>query len=152
MLTEFKAVNPGYAARIEREITAQGVTPLFNVVIDHQAPGHLHLSMPIVPAVVQQYQVVHGGMVAMLADSASGLAGVSLLPAADGVLTIEFKINMLAPGRGQRMIARGEVIKFGRTVIVAKADVYCVDNGVKTHSAIMINTLLVARGIASRVR
>ena len=152
MQTEFKAVNPGYAARIEREITAQGVTPLFNVAIDHQAPGHLHLSMPIVPAVVQQYQVVHGGMVAMLADSASGLAGVSLLPAADGVLTIEFKINMLAPGRGQRMIARGEVIKFGRTVIVAKADVYCVDNGVETHSAIMINTLLVARGIASRVK
>ena len=102
MQTQFKAVNPGYAARIAHEINAQGVTPLFNVVVDHQAPGHLHLSMPIAPSAVQQYQVVHGGVVAMLADSASGLAGVSLLPAADGVLTIEFKINMLAPGRGDR--------------------------------------------------
>jgi uncharacterized protein (TIGR00369 family) len=148
----FTSANPAWAARIERELNAQGVTPLLDIVIDHQAPGRVTLSMPITPKVVQQYQVVHGGMVTVIADSASGLAGISLLPPEDGVLSIEFKINLLGPGRGERMIARGEVIKAGRTVIVAKADVYCVENGVETHTAILTNTLLVAKGIAARVK
>ena len=149
--TAFQSANPDHRARITREINAQGVTPLLDIVIDHQEPGRVTLSMPITSKVVQQYQVVHGGMVAVIADSASGLAAISLLPPEDGVLSIEFKINLLGPGRGERMIARGEVIKSGRTVIVSKADVYCVENGVETHTAILTNTLLVARGIAARV-
>lgn len=147
----FQSANPDYQARIIRELNAQGITPLLDVVIDHQEAGRVTLSMPITSKVVQQYQVVHGGMVAVIADSASGLAAISLLPPEDGVLSIEFKINLLGPGRGERMIARGEVIKVGRTVIVSKADVYCVENGVETHTAILTNTLLVARGIAARV-
>ena len=147
----FQSANPDHRARITRELNAQGVTPLLDIVIDHQEPGRVTLSMPITSKVVQQYQVVHGGMVAVIADSASGLAAISLLPPEDGVLSIEFKINLLGPGRGERMIARGEVIKSGRTVIVSKADVYCVENGVETHTAILTNTLLVARGIAARV-
>lgn len=148
----FISANPAWAARVAHELNAQGVTPLLDVVIDHQEPGRIQLSMPITPKIVQQYQVVHGGMVAVIADSASGLAGISLLPPEDGVLSIEFKINLLGPGRGQRMIARGEVLKAGRTVIISKADVYCVDNGVETHTAILTNTLLVAKGIAARVK
>ena len=147
----FQSANPDHRARITCELNAQGVTPLFDIVIEYQEPGRVTLSMPITSKVVQQYQVVHGGMVAVIADSASGLAAISLLPPEDGVLSIEFKINLLGPGRGERMIARGEVIKSGRTVMVSKADVYCVENGVETHTAILTNTLLVARGIAARV-
>ena len=150
--TIFQSANPDHRARITRELTAQGVKPLLDIVIDHQEAGRVTLSMPITSKVVQQYQVVHGGMVAVIADSASGLAAISLLPPEDGVLSIEFKINLLGPGRGERMIARGEVIKSGRTVIVSKADVYCVENGIETHTAILTNTLLVARGIAARVK
>ena len=146
------SINPDYAARVRRELAAQGVTPLLGIEIDDLAPGRVTLSMPITPAVVQQYQVVHGGMVAVIADSASGLAAISLLPATDGVLSIEFKINLLGPGRGEKMIARGTVIKAGRTVVVAQADVYCVENGVQTHTAVLVNTLLVAKGIAARVK
>ena len=149
--TIFQSANPDHRARITRELNAQGGTPLLDIVIDYQEPGRVTLSMPITSKVVQQYQVVHGGMVAVIADSASGLAAISLLPPEDGVLSIEFKINLLGPGRGERMIARGEVIKSGRTVMVSKADVYCVENGVETHTAILTNTLLVARGIAARV-
>ena len=148
----FKSANSDHQIRIARELNAQGVTPLFDIVIDHQEAGRVNLSMPITSKVVQQYQVVHGGMVAMIADSASGLAAISLLPPEDGVLSIEFKINLLGPGRGERIIARGEVIKAGRTVIVAQANVYCVENGVETHTAVLTNTLLVARGIAARVK
>ena len=150
--TIFQSANPDHRARITRELNAQGGTPLLDIVIDYQEPGRVTLSMPITSKVVQQYQVVHGGMVAVIADSASGLAAISLLPPEDGVLSIEFKINLLGPGRGERMIARGEVIKSGRTVIVSKADVYCVENGIETHTAILTNTLLVARGIAARVK
>ena len=150
--TIFQSANPDHRARIICELNAQGVTPLLDIVIDYQEPGRVTLSMPITSKVVQQYQVVHGGMVAVIADSASGLAAISLLPPEDGVLSIEFKINLLGPGRGERMIARGEVIKSGRTVIVSKADVYCVENGIETHTAILTNTLLVARGIAARVK
>ena len=148
----FQSANPDHRARITRELNAQGVKPLLDIVIDYQKAGRVTLSMPITSKVVQQYQVVHGGMVAVIADSASGLAAISLLPPEDGVLSIEFKINLLGPGRGERMIARGEVIKAGRTVIVSKADVYCVENGVETHTAILTNTLLVARGIAALVK
>ena len=147
-----QSAKPDYAVRVRRELSAQGVTALLGIDIDDLAPGRVTLSMPITPAVVQQYQVVHGGMVAVIADSASGLTAISLLPATDGVLSIEFKINLLGPGRGEKMIARGTVIKAGRTVIVAQADVYCVDNGVKTHTAVLVNTLLVAKGIAARVK
>lgn len=147
-----QSAKPDYAVRVRRELSAQGVTALLGIDIDDLAPGRVTLSMPITPAVVQQYQVVHGGMVAVIADSASGLAAISLLPATDGVLSIEFKINLLGPGRGEKMIARGTVIKAGRTVIVAQADVYCVDNGVKTLTAVLVNTLLVAKGIAARVK
>ena len=150
--TIFQSANPDHQARITRELNAQGVKPLLDIVIDYQEAGRVTLSMPITSKVVQQYQVVHGGMVAVIADSASGLAAISLLPPEDGVLSIEFKINLLGPGRGERMIARGEVIKSGRTVIVSKADVYCVENGIETHTAILTNTLLVARGIAARVK
>ena len=147
----FTSANPDHQTRVARELNAQGVTPLLDIVIDHQEAGRVNLSMPITSKVVQQYQVVHGGMVTVIADSASGLAAISLLPPEDGVLSIEFKINLLGPGRGERMIARGEVIKAGRTVIVAQAKVYCVENGIETHTAILTNTLLVAKGIASRV-
>ena len=145
------SANPAYAARVRHELDTQGVTSLLDIVIDRCEPGRVDLSMPISAKVVQQYQVVHGGMVAVIADSASGLAGISLLPPEDGVLSIEFKINLLGPGRGERMFARSEVIKAGRTVIISKADVYCVERGVETHTAILINTLLVARGLAHRV-
>ena len=152
MPSPLTSANPAFAARIRRELDAQGSTPLLDITLDRCEPGRIDLSMPITPKVVQQYLVVHGGMVAVIADSASGLAGISLLPPEDGVLSIEFKINLLGPGRGARMIARSEIIKAGRTVIISKADVYCVENGVETHTAILINTLLVARGIGARVK
>ena len=144
--------NPDFAARIRREFDGQGAMQLIDAALDEVAAGRVTLSMPITHRVRQQYEVIHGGMVAALADSASGLAAISLLPAQDGVLSIEFKINLLAPGRGERMIARGDVIKAGRTVIVARAEVYCVEAGIETHTATMINTLLVATGIAARVK
>ncbi len=149
--TPLASANPAWEARIRHELDVQGVTPLLDIVVDHCAPGRVDLSMPITSKVVQQYQVVQGGMVAVIADSASGLAGISLLAPEDGVLSIEFKINLLGPGRGERMIARGAVIKAGRTVIISKADVFCIEDGVETHTAILINTLLVAKGIAARV-
>jgi uncharacterized protein (TIGR00369 family) len=145
------AANPDWEKRIRHELSVQGVCREYGIAIDACAPGDIALSMPLTPTTMQQYKVVHGGIVAMLADTASGLAAISLLPAADGVLSIEFKINLLAPSRGERMRSRGRVVKLGRTVALAEADVYCVAAGVETHTARLTNTLLVARGIASRV-
>ena len=88
--------NPDFAARIRREFDGQGAMQLIDAALDEVAAGRVTLSMPITHRVRQQYAVIHGGMVAALADSASGLAAISLLPAPDGVLSIEFKINLLA--------------------------------------------------------
>lgn len=145
------SANPHWATRIRHELAVQGVTPAYEITIDECAPGRLTLSMPLKAAALQQYKVVHGGIVAMLADSASGLAVISLLPAEDGVLSIEFKINLLAPSRGERMIARAKVVKVGRTVTVSEADIFCIEGGVETHTARLVNTLIVARGLAARV-
>jgi uncharacterized protein (TIGR00369 family) len=145
-------VNPNFRERIAHEFATQGAMALIEARLTENEAGRVTLEMPITDRVRQQYGVIHGGMVTVLADSASGLAAIGLLPAEDGVLSIEFKTQLLAPGRGEKMIARGRVLKAGRTVVVAQADIFCVENGRETQTAMMINTLLVARGIASRVQ
>jgi len=100
--------------------------------------GRAEVSLPYRPEITQQKGYVHGGIIGMIADNACGYAAYSLMPASASLVTVEYKINILAPARGS-LVAKGEVIKAGRTLTVTRAEVYA-DDG--THVASMQQTLM----------
>ena len=100
--------------------------------------GKAEVSLPYRPEITQQKGFVHGGIIGMIADNACGYAAYSLMPASASLVTVEYKINILAPARGS-LVARGEVIKAGRTLTVTRAEVYAEDG---THVASMQQTLM----------
>ena len=100
--------------------------------------GASEISLPYREDLTQQKGFVHGGIIGMIADSAAGYAAYSLMPASASLVTVEYKMNILAPARGS-LLARGKVIKSGRTLTVARAEVYAEDG---THVASMQQTLM----------
>jgi len=101
-------------------------------------PGKADVSLPYRPELTQQKGYVHGGIIGMIADTACGYAAYSLMPATASLVTVEYKINILAPARSS-LVARGEVVKAGRTLTVTRAEVYAADG---THVATMQQTLM----------
>ena len=92
------------------------------------------------------FRSFHGGVVGMIADSAGGYAGFSLMPADATVLTVEYKINFMAPADGERLVARGRVTKPGRTLTVTQVDVVVVRGGTEHLCATMLQTLMTMAG------
>ena len=108
-------------------------------------PGAIEIQLPIRPILTQQHGFVHAGAIASIADSACGYAAASLSPADTGVLAVEFKINLMAPAAGDRLIARGRVIRAGRTLSVCQADVVAVSAGAEKAVAILTATIMTVR-------
>src|SRR6185503_9436046 len=100
--------------------------------------GASEIRLPFRADLTQQKGFVHGGIIGMIADSAAGYAAYSLMPQSASLVTVEYKMNILAPARGS-LVARGKVIKAGRTLTVARAEVYAEDG---THVASMQQTLM----------
>jgi uncharacterized protein (TIGR00369 family) len=94
----------------------------------------------------QQHGFVHGGVVGMIADSSAGYAAMTVVPANASVLTVEYKMNLVAPADGEKLIARGQVVRPGRTLIVTKAEVFAVKDGKETLCALMQQTIMVMHG------
>ena len=109
-------------------------------------PGLTEIHVPHWDGIEQQHGFVHGGVVGMIADSAGGYAAMTAVPAHASVLTVEYKMNMLAPADGEALIARGQVIKAGRTLIITKAEVFAVKNGKENLCALMQQTIMVMHG------
>jgi len=107
------------------------------------APGEVDLEMMYAASFCQQNGYLHAGATASLADSANGYAAFTLAPAGTDVLAVEFKINLLAPARGDRFIARGRVVRPGRTLTVCLADVVAVDGDRETPIATMLSTIII---------
>ncbi len=105
-------------------------------------PGYVEIALPYRDEITQQKGYVHGGVLGMIADTACGYSAFSLMPAGCSLVTVEYKINILAPARGA-LVARGQVIKAGRTLTVARAEVYAEDG---THLASMLQTLMMLAG------
>jgi uncharacterized protein (TIGR00369 family) len=104
--------------------------------------GAVEITAPILESSRQQHGFAHAGLTFSIGDSAAGYAALSTLPADHEVLTTEMKINLLAPGKGQRLVARGRVIKPGRRLIIVQSDIYALHHGVETHIALMTGTML----------
>jgi uncharacterized protein (TIGR00369 family) len=144
----FIAANPEFEARVRDSFARQAVMRLIGARVSVVEPGRCVVELAVRDDLTQQHGYVHGGVVGMIADSAGGYAAFSLMPADASVLTVEYKINMLAPAIGELLIATGEVLKPGRTLSVVRADVVAVRGDRRTRVATMQQTLMVMHGVS----
>lgn len=144
----FEPLDPDYEARVRASFSRQAFMATLGVGIEHLALGAVDLSLRHRPDLTQQHGYFHAGVTATIADSAAGYAALSLYPKGTGVLTTEFKINLLRPAEGQRLLARGRVIKPGRTLTVCRSDVYGERDGTETHVATVLLTMICLEGLA----
>jgi len=107
----------------------------------------MDISLPFREELTQQHGYFHAGTTATIADTAAGYAALSLYPSGTGVLTTEFKINLLNPAKGERLVARGRVIKPGRTLTVCSADVYATQGSDQIHVATAIMSMINIEGL-----
>ena len=131
-----------FAERIRASFGRQQAMALIGANLGRVAPGVVEIALPFRDDLTQQKGFVHGGIIGMIADSAAGYAAYSLMPADCTLVTAEYKINLLASATSS-LVARGEVVKAGRTLTVARAEVYAVDG---THIATMQQTLMMLAG------
>ena len=118
--------NPDFENRVRASFARQRAMELIGARLTRVEPGAVDIELPVRDDLGQQHGFVHGGVVGMIADSAGGYAAFTLMPADASVLTVEYKMNMLAPAEGDMLIARGEVLKAGRSLSVVRADVWAV--------------------------
>lgn len=143
-MTDFKAHDKHFARRVRESFSRQGVMDYLGAVLADVGAGRCEIHLPYHDGLSQQHGFFHGGIVGTIADSAAGYAGYSLMPADSSVLTVEYKMNLLAPADGELLIARGAVIKAGRNLVIAKADVGVVKAGREKPCATLLQTLMTA--------
>jgi uncharacterized protein (TIGR00369 family) len=119
-----KPLNPDFAADVASNFAQQPVMKLIGARLALVEPGVVEIELPFRADLTQQNGYIHAGVVTTIADSACGYAALSLMPAGSGVLSVEFKVNLLRPALGELFVARAEVIKAGRTLTVGRADVF----------------------------
>lgn len=142
----YEPKNPEYAQRVRASFDRQGAMALLGARLARVAPGECDIELPFKPELTQQHGYFHGGIIGTIADSAGGYAAFSLMPADSSVLTVEFKMNLLAPGDGDLLIARGRVVKAGRTLVVTQIDVFVSKSGRETLCATLLETLMTMHG------
>jgi uncharacterized protein (TIGR00369 family) len=145
-MTAFQPPDPGYAERVRASFGRQGIMTLLGARLAHVAPGEVRIELPFRADLSQQHGFFHAGVTSTIADSAGGYAGFTLFPADASVLTVEFKINLLAPAKGDRLVATGKVIKPGRTLTVCNLEVDVFDGERATPCAYGLQTLICLPG------
>jgi uncharacterized protein (TIGR00369 family) len=138
--------NSGFEVRIRASFARQGLMSTLGATLTKVCPGLVEIAMRPVPAISQQHGFVHAGAVSAIADSAAGYAALSLMPPDRGVLTTEFKINLVAPAVGDRLVARGKVIKAGRTLTLAQTEVFAETGGQEKLIALLTATMMAIEG------
>jgi uncharacterized protein (TIGR00369 family) len=136
------APDPHFASRIRESFGRQKAMALIGASLARVAAGEVDVALPYRADLTQQKGFIHGGILGMIADTACGYAAFSLMPAGGSLVTVEYKMNILKPGRGA-LVAHGKVIRSGRTLTVARAEVYA-DDG--SHVATMLQTLMALPG------
>jgi uncharacterized protein (TIGR00369 family) len=146
MVPEFKPADAGFETRVRDSFNRQPAMHLIGAVLTTIKPGLCEVEMLRKPDVTQQHGFVHGGIVGMIADSAAGYAAYSLFPADATVLTVEYKMNLMAPADGDRMLARAQVTRHGRTLTIVSFDVFAEKSGKMLHCATGLATMMCILG------
>ena len=115
--------DPHFAERVRASFALQHAMTLIRATIPLIEHGRTEIHLPHWQGIEQQHGFVHGGVVGMIADSAAGYAAMTMVSPTASVLTVEYKMNLVAPADGEQLIARGKVVRPGRTLIVTQAEV-----------------------------
>lgn len=140
--------DPDFAARVRASFARQGFMAHLGAEIARVAPGEVEIVLPIRPELTQQHGYAHAGAAWSIADSAAGYAAMSLMAPDEGVLTVEMKINLLAPADGERLRALGRVERAGRRLTVVRADVWVLKGGAERAAATALGTMMTMPGLA----
>lgn len=136
------ALDPVLVARIEASFGKQAFMTTLGARLVHVGPGEVEIALSVAAHLCQQHGFVHAGAVATIADSACGYAALTTMPLGAGILTAEFKINLLSPATGEELLAKGKVIKAGRTLTLAMAKVFAITQGKSKLCAMMTATCM----------
>jgi uncharacterized protein (TIGR00369 family) len=142
----FIPADPDFEARVRASFARQGAMKLIGAELAEVAPGYCAIALVPRLDIAQQHGYVHAGIVSTIVDSAGGYAGFTLFPRDSSVLTVEFKVNLIAPAQGDRLLAEGYVVKPGRTLVITRGEVHAERGGTRTLVALMQQTLIVLHG------
>ena len=135
--------NPAFADEIKQSFVKQTIMGLIGAELNRVEPGVIEITLPYRADLAQQHGYLHAGIVTTIADSACGYAAYSLMPPNSEVLSVEFKVNLLRPAKGQEFLASAEVVKSGKTLTVVRADVFGIDEeGKRELVATMLGTMI----------
>lgn len=130
------------AARVRESFARQGLMATLGATLGKVEPGVVEIAVTPTPAISQQHGFMHGGAVSAIADTAAGYAAVSLMAPGTAALTTELKINFMAPASGERIVARAEVVKAGRTLTVVQTNVFAETAGARKLIALLVATIM----------
>jgi uncharacterized protein (TIGR00369 family) len=142
-VSDFTPKDPRFAERVHESFGRQTLMSTIGAELRSVEPGRVEVTLTPGPALAQQHGFVHAGVIATIADTACGYAAFSLMPPGSDVLSVEFKLNLLNPAAGDRLIATGTVIRAGRTLSVCEAEV---------HAQTGTERFLVAKMLATMIR
>ena len=137
--------NPHFRQAVRDSFAAQQFMTTIGGRLTHVGAGEIEIRVPLRPDLTQQHGFLHAGVVASALDSACGYAAFSLMPEGAGVLSVEFKTNLLAPARGEELIARARVVRAGRTITVCQGEATMLRDGAQTPVATMLATMMTIR-------
>ena len=139
-----------FERRVRESFARQGLMKHLGAELLELTAGQVAIRVPFRTELTQQHNYFHAGVSGAIADSACGYAAYTLMPADSSVLTVEYKMNLLAPADGDELIARARVLRSGRTLKICAADVYVQKKGVEVHCATMLATIMCLQGKSDR--
>ncbi|WP_245943979.1 PaaI family thioesterase [Acuticoccus kandeliae] len=143
-------IDPAVRERVLASFARQGLMRHLGASVVAVAPGMVTIRMPFREELTQQHGYFHAGGTSAIADSAGGYAGLTMFPADSSVLTVEFKINLIAPAEGDHLEAVGRVVKAGRTLTICQLEVFGVKGETRTLVAVGQQTLICLAGRPDR--
>lgn len=138
--------DPDYEARVRESFARQTVMATLGASLTSVEPGRVSITLPYNAALAQQHGYLHAGVVSTILDSACGYAALSTAEPGTAVLAVEFKVNFMAPAKGDRIVAHAHVKKSGRTLAICAGDAVAYDNGTEKTVATMLSTIMLASG------
>ncbi len=142
----YEPVNPDFAARVRDSFDRQPFMGHIGAELAVIEPGYCEIHLARRPEITQQHGFVHGGAMATIADSAAGYAAFSLMPADSSVLTVEYKLNIVRPGAGEKLMAKARVVKPGRTLTIVSAEVFALLDGAERLCMTSLQTIMALHG------
>lgn len=138
----FKPKDPDFSEKVRKSFVRQAVMQMLGAELTLVEPGRIDITLPYRKELTQQNGYIHAGIITTIADSACGYAAFSLMPAGTSVLSVEFKQNLLSPATGSHFVAEGRIIRPGRTLTVARGDVFAINLKEKKLIATMLATMI----------